>query len=466
MFFKKIHLKIKYNTIVIRIMYNVYYKDVTTGSYLVCNSKTLKCKRLNRIPYDKHNFQLHAKRYKLTNKYNYDDTNKNTEEFMAQCINPELKEYCKNLQTWTTEIENSKMRTSKFQYMLNNKICNHNINIRRFMASTFSKKANDIIKSFPPITFTESQCIESTFNAGLAKFHGIKNQNYNVLTYDFKMSYLTLMASKLKMFGENQDFNFPSCEGEIQDIELKFLKKVNRYKYLKVGIYHFKIITDNVDFLKWFQFNHLNHYTELEMNFLFDIADDYNIVFENLQEHMIFNETVNGYNIFNEFYNRSKELKQEFPKNALVKQLSSASWGYLSESNCKFYTEEELDDKPEIVTTVSRNEIEDEHTHYIVDVVNKINLNQTVYKIQDLKKPYVTNFRIKPWITAFQRIQLYSIIIHIGFNKVLRYHTDSVSFNKDLLNDDDIEKLNAISNTFIYEDKTSGNMFYNNGRFN
>ena len=56
--------------------------------------------------------------------------------------------------------------------------------------------------------------------------------------------------------------------------------------------------------------------------------------------------------------------------------------------------------------------------------------------------------------------------MHIGFDKVLRYHTDSVSFNRDLLNDDDIEKLNTISSTFIYENKTSGNMFYDKGRFN
>ena len=87
----------------------------------------------------------------------------------------------------------------------------------------------------------------------------------------------------------------------------------------------------------------------------------------------------------------------------------------------------------------------------------KDNIDGTIdYMLVDKSQPYQRNYRLKPFITAYQRLIIAEIAIQIGINKIVRINTDNITFDKDLLTDEDLKKLNNISPTFIQEDKTTG----------
>ena len=438
--------------------YKVYYKDTGSGRYLVCDSKTMKCTFADYIPYKFHHFQMFGKYYKLCQKYNIQDG----DDFLLKAINPELKEYTKNIRIWQTQLYDANCRRSNFDYMLAGKKRNHNFNIMRFLHSTFSQEVKETIANFAPITFQESKYIESTYNAGMAKFHGITNHEYDVFTCDFKMSYPTLMASRMKLFRKQKEFYFPICEGR----EVKTVPGLN--KRFECGIYHIKIESTHDDFNEYFVYNATNYYTNIELNYLYDNKDELEITFTDLHDHLIYDEIINGSDIFGQWFHRCRELKTELKGNQLVKMLTSSCWGYLSEKNTKTYTEEQLDENDDIVTTFSKNHILPKHTHYIEKETYKQSIANTIFKLQSIEQPYKTAFRLKPWITAMQRIQMYEIIDYIGFEHVLRYHTDSISFNNETLTSTMKTKLQSgfVSDRFIYEDKTSGNLTYYKGRWN
>jgi len=421
-------------------IFKVYYKDTGSGQYLVCDSKTLKVTASNIIPYKFHHFQLFGKYYKLCQKYNIEGK----KDFLINAINPELKEYCKTIRAEQKALYEAKCRTSPFDYMATGKKRNHNFNIMRFLHANWSQEVKEIISSFAPITFQESIHIENCYNAGMAKFHGKTKQVYDVYTCDFKMSYPTLMASKMKLFKKQKQFYFPTTEG-------KLVHSVNTGKRFECGIYHIKITSTNDDFNQYFVHNESDHYTNIELNYLYDNQTEFEIEFTDLYEHMIYDDIINGADIFTKWYHRCRELKDELKGNQLVKMLTSSCWGHLSEKNTKTYTDDQLDEEEDIVTSFSKNHILPEHTHYILKETYKQTSNDTVFKLQSIQQPYKTAFRLKPWITAMQRIQMYEIIDYVGFEHVLRYHTDSISFNNVTLSSTMKNKLESgfVSDRFI-----------------
>jgi len=280
-------------------------------------------------------------------------------------------------------------------------------------------------------------------------------------------SYPHLMAEKLRIFGESVYFEIPTKSPRyVTDYEFK-MKRSDSTVYLGVpfGIYKVKIQSRLPSFNKWFAFNHKTHmYTHYELNFLMENYKELRLTLTNLYDCIIYDETVSGNTLFEQWFYRSLELKNELKGNMLVKKLSSSVWGHLSEKNCRWYTDEELDAHKEISVSGLYNDILPHHTHYMCDETIKHN-ESSIYKLQDIKQPYKHQFRIKPWVTSLQRVQIYMIIMHIGFSKVCRYHTDSVSFYNEMLTDEDKIKLTQISSTFIGEEKTTGWLWYDCGRF-
>ena len=444
-------------------IFEVYYNDNTHGQFIICNSSTLQHRTAQIISTKYCNFSLDAKAYKLLEKYNKDKTC----DFIEECIKPELLEYITNIRLWTTQIYQAKCRTSPFDYMRNGRSRNHNSNILRFFESTLNAYTKQLIENCELISFNESRYIESTFNGGLAKFHGEKNGVYDILTYDFKMSYPHIMAEKLCMFKDVESFEMPTRQPQyLSDYEFKMKKSdPSIYLGLPFGIYKATITSKLKSFNNWFAFNHkTNMYTHYELNFLMENYKELKLTITNLYDCIIYDELVAGKTLFNQWFHRSLELKNELKGNLLVKKLSSSVWGHLSEKNTKWYTEQELESNEKIEVSAIYNDMEEHHTHYLLD--EKIKSDESViYKLQSLKQPYKHQYRLKPWITSLQRVQLYKIIMHMKFATVARYHTDSVSFYNELLTDKDKEKLNNISATFVYEEKTSGMLYYDAGRF-
>ena len=134
----------------------------------------------------------------------------------------------------------------------------------------------------------------------------------------------------------------------------------------------------------------------------------------------------------------------------------SSIWGYLSKTNKRYYNDVELDANPDI--TMDDDENNDKADYLFLNV--KDNINETKdYLLLNKKQPYTKNYRLKPFITSLQRIVIAEICIQIGINKVVRINTDNITFDKDLLTDDDIKAIKKISPTFIPEDKTTGKFY-------
>lgn len=179
------------------------------------------------------------------------------------------------------------------------------------------------------------------------------------------------------------------------------------------------------------------------------IDDEYNcLVYKNSDRDTL----INGEHVFKPWLERIKELKEEFPNNGLVKLLSSSIWGYLSKINKRYYNDKELDENPDI-----------KFDYFDSDKINYFCLNEkdntdgtTDYLLINKKKPYCKNYRLKPFIKAFERTIMAEICLYMGVEKIVRINTDNITFNKDLLTDEDIIKLNKISPTFIQEEKTTG----------
>jgi hypothetical protein len=121
--------------------------------------------------------------------------------------------------------------------------------------------------------------------------------------------------------------------------------------------------------------------------------------------------------------------------------LSSSLWGHLSKRNIKCIDEDKLHTLEGTVGMKITND------YIIQDYVTKAN-DTSYYKLMKGSKPYVFNMRLKPFITAYGRVQTARIALqHI--DSVVRIHTDGICFNKAL--------PTPIKN-FNPEDKTTGHI--------
>ena len=138
--------------------------------------------------------------------------------------------------------------------------------------------------------------------------------------------------------------------------------------------------------------------------------------------------------------------------------LSSSIWGYLSKINKRFYNDEELDEKN------IEFDYEDNKALEYLCLKEKDNnhTGTTDYMLINKTKPYCKNYRLKPFITSFQRLLIAEISLEIGISKIVRINTDNITFNKQLLTRKDLLVLANISPTFIPEDKTTGKFFIEN----
>jgi hypothetical protein len=366
-----------------------------------------------------------------------------------------LKDYCEKIQIWRDELLTSKSLILPYDFIadfnksLGDKFIHTNeTNILRFFNKYSSKiYTND---KFDKVNWTEYLWFEKPYNGALNKH---KKGIYNCLGFDFKMSYPTLLSSKLILNGKLIQFLTPTQNGKLYRLEK--LKKE-----LKYGLYHVKIKSTNEDFNFIFNFkNDTNVYTHYEIELCRKYQEQFNItidlIIDDKPNAFLYKDEklIDGREIFAPWHQRLCDLKKEFPKNGLIKLMGSSIWGYLSKTNKRYYNIVELNENPNI--TVDDDENNANVDYLFLNV--KDNINETKdYLLLNKKQPYTKNYRLKPFITAIQRVVIAEICIQVGIAKIVRINTDNITFNKDLLTDNDIRNIKKISPTFIPEQKTTG----------
>lgn len=393
----------------------ICYYELHDGCYRIINSKTEIIETVERLPWNISTFYL-TKPYDATSE--------------------DLLRYCKDILIASEQLKTNKL-IKNFDYIQPYKKTDgtfkyqtHGINIERLFKITCKGKYED----HEPITPIEASYFDRCNNGGLT--YCCEEGTYNCFGYDFSNYYASILAST--------KFIIPFKEGK----ECHMNKLPPKIKF---GFYNINITSNDARFNKIFAFSKHNIYTSYDIRFCLELIEKYNFdikmelnqtIHNNAYIYKLDNQT-SGNKIFDRWYNTILVLKKEYPKNILIKMMSSSLWGHLQISNIKYLPEEEAEK-----LDIGMNGTED---YNIVNYVYKED-GKSYYKLRDNKKPYKYNIRLKPFITAMGRIKTAKVAL-MNLDKVIRIHTDGVVFS---------EPQEFYIDNFIPENKTTGLIHFKN----
>ena len=341
-----------------------------------------------------------------------------------------LIKFAKDFFVWVDEIKNNDIFSFDYlKYVSHESAC----------IDIFKKLCHGKYEDMEDIDAVEFEWIEKCNNAGLTYCNQGK---YDCYGYDFSAQYPTILAC--------ESLEIPKCRGKEQTIT------DISYNSLQVGYYNVIISSNDERFNKVFAYSKNQVYTHTSLLFAFVCQKegyDVNInLVQTANNAYLYGKgkkdnIMKGSNIFCKWYRFLFELKEKFPKNKLVKALTSQLWGRLAQQNKLFKTDEEIANEGlDVVLKYDSN-----HDYYIRNVtINK--KGDDLCELVNCKNPYkYTLSRIKPFLLAKSRY-LTGKIAMAHIDDVIRIHTDNVTFNKQ---HDDVL---AILKTFplTKEDKTTG----------
>ena len=267
-------------------------------------------------------------------------------------------------------------------------------------------------RDYTMLEIDECNTMDKCYNAGI--LHGpeqpIECDGY---AYDFQMMYPRCLAS--------QKFYFPTESGKW----IYFTKLKKEYKY---GMYNCKITIHNKKIRKFVMVSREDYCTHYDLQIIEKVNKIYpgSVTVEPLGYAYVYEkETLEqGYDIFGPWYNALLELKTKFPKNIVVKMISSSLWGYLCQRN----SEKIRVDDPRLDDMVLALGLEDEDpdaTHYMLDYTECYkNPDKSFYDIMPVDgSPQKHPFRLKPFITAFARLEMVKALVMQPDN-ILKINTD------------------------------------------
>jgi hypothetical protein len=411
----------------------VFYKNIY-NEYRVYDYQEKTYKTIDRLP-KKNNFSMFSK-YSLSKKESLKMTN---EEITVE-MDIRLQKYADDLIIWAEEIKNCKSLMVPFDILASHEREKGSKRYRDNYELIFlffylygSRKDLFININKNKISHIEFKWFENCFNSGLTYLRE-KKTTYNCYGYDFSLNYPNLMSSK--------EFQFPIKEGtEMILTELP--------KKLKYGIYKIKFdintITNNFNVV--FKIQKSNCYTHYELNFIKKKFPE--IKFELIQDKkpncLLYNDEdiITGFELFYPWMRRIQSLREELPNNFMVKHFASKLWGVLIEGSVEYLTQEEYD----LIDTFEDSE------HELIDVIVKKD-GRLIYEVAKKSKFYKKNIRIKPFLTAFARINCAKLALS-KINNVVRICVDSVVFDEPLSH----TLLNKFKNLKT-EDKTTGQIYF------
>jgi len=356
-----------------------YFKD-SDNEYQTYDNETGQYETMVRLPDDCNRFEILNKKFELSN--------------------AGLKEYAEALITANEEIKTSKLLPFKYD-IFNNKIRNKKSKTTSIVWRSSAIMALSLFRRLTPkstyqmlqpLVPDEVKLSDMCVNSGL--FYASKDiELKNAYSYDYRMFYPSILA--------NEKFFFPSKPGHHIVFNTIDMTDLN----VSYGYYNCKIIIDNTNCLKVFMPNKNNYYTHYDLIIALKLKKQYGgVTIKPLGKAYIYEEDdlINSNEIFGYWYSHLKLLKAKFPKNIIVKMLSSSLWGYLVQSNY-FRVPEDEAEKMKLTTTFDKAK----GTHYIYDYVITKNPKNNYYKLLDLTRPMLkNNFRIKSFITGFARLEM------------------------------------------------------------
>lgn len=401
--------------------YIIYFKQ-TDGLNRILNPKTKEFKTI-----DATELYKFKRRYAMLTGYDANDE--------------ELIRFSKDFKTWVEELKDND--TFTFNYL---ECGSHESNI----INMFKKLCHGKYEDFEDIDQIEYEWIEACNNAGLIYCDKGKHQCYG---YDYSAKYPSILNT--------EHFHIPTKKGKQQ--KLKELPE-----YPELGFYKVRIVSNDKRFLKIFRFSQANVYTNITIKFAnkckkIGYQVDINLITKDDEGNEIDNAYIYGKldkkgenktgvikcsKVFHKWYKYLiKKLKQELPKNKLVKIMTSSLWGRLCEYNRIFKTIDELDDYDVSV------DYDINHKYYIRNVTYNKKKGTDIYEIVNASRPYYYNIaRIKPFLISKSR-ELTGKIAMTYIDDVVRIHTDNITFNKE---HDDVMDGTSKFMTLTKEDKTTG----------
>jgi hypothetical protein len=325
-----------------------------------------------------------------------------------------LRKYKLDLIKWSEELkENDILSIDYLKYY-----CHYSA-----VEMTFKRLCKGKYEHFDQIDRTESKWIESTHNGGLTYCDAGTYQCYG---YDFSSFYPCMM-------GEFK-FKMPFMKGK----EV-FITELN--DNIALGFYRVKITSDNKHATKLFAFSKNHVYNNISINHALELSE-YNfkveLIIDDKPNAYIYDKEIRSSKVFSICIDKLMKIKKKHPKNKLIKHLMSSLWGSLSHSNNIMKTYDEIQEEGLNICMT------DKADYKIADYI--WTNSKEYYKLQDMNKPYKSNFRLKSFLTAFGRVKIAEVALE-NLDAVKRIHTDGIAFNQKM-------KFNIAG--LIPEDKTTG----------
>jgi hypothetical protein len=334
--------------------------------------------------------------------------------------------FCKDL----FDVENPRKNfpTIKYSYYYNHAIAVEN---------TFMRLDGKIYNNmFPIITFTEYKWFEKTNNGGLLYCKEGLHDSYG---FDFSSFYPRNLS--------DIDFIFPISQGIEKTIEKLPLKSKN----IEFGLYRVKIISEDINFLKVFNFSSDNTYTSDTVKFCILLKEHFDIklelIIDNKPNFLYFEKTIDGRIVFGKWFDSLYNLRKKYPKNILIKHLMSSLWSSLSRNEKITKTEQQIIDEK-----LSIDYNEDSNADYIIyDFIQK--MNSECYFLTKKSNSYKYNFRIKSFLTSFGRIKMAKVAL-MNLKSLIRIQTDNLVLST--------PTLKKTIDNLIVEEKTTGLIHWKN----
>jgi hypothetical protein len=226
----------------------------------------------------------------------------------------DLIRFKKDFNKWVEEIKSVKIqvgRKKKYYYLNYKKYFNHNDAVYYYFSSKLCKEKLELFES---INEDEFYIFERCLNSGLICLNlDYKNKPTQCYGYDFSRYYTKLLLS----------LRIPTSQGRKLTLD-----KVD-FSNLEFGIYRVKIEYTNKDFTNIFNFSSENHYTSSTLSYLNKIKETYGLTLTLLtDDEFDYNayiydkdDLILGKTLFNDWFKSLEKIREQFPKNRLVKHL-------------------------------------------------------------------------------------------------------------------------------------------------
>jgi hypothetical protein len=300
----------------------------------------------------------------------------------------------------------------------------------------FKMKTSKIWKTYEEIDSIEATWFSKCYNGALVY---CKPGQYESFGYDFNMYYPRILGEK-----KFSDLKIPKKQGTQSTLNCIDIENV------QYGLYRVNIKCDNKNISKVFKFSEHHVYTHYSLKFAYELIRKHNF---QIDIDLIQDGEPNAYLYRDEdltccialckrWFKCVYYLKKKYPKNILVKMISSSIWGHLTESKTICVDSDKIDEYDV--------DIGIDADYQILDIIKKQDGSE-YYELLNTKHPYKYPMRLKPFITSYGRNKTARVALRM-IDNVIRIHTDGICFDR---------KYSFNSTHFVPDKKYTGLIKFN-----